>query len=76
MCSNGRPCRPRCASWRGAEDRDARAEVYSYDASRLVAYTVDLPVTGQVAQARPREPFLVFVLELDPYRIAELALKV
>jgi AraC-like DNA-binding protein len=51
-------------------------EVYSYDASRLVAYAVDLPIAGQVTQASQREPFLVLVLKLDPYKIAELALKV
>jgi len=51
-------------------------EVYSYDASRLVAYAVDLPIAGKVTQASQREPFLVLVLKLDPFKIAELALKV
>jgi AraC-like DNA-binding protein len=51
-------------------------EVYPYDASCLVAYAVDLPIAGQVIRASHREPFLVLVLELDPYKIAELTLKV
>jgi AraC-like DNA-binding protein len=50
-------------------------EVYPYDASCLVAYAVDLPIAGQVIRASHREPFLVLVLELDPYKIAELTLK-
>jgi hypothetical protein len=51
-------------------------EVYSYDASRMIAYSVDLPVAGQVVRATVKEPFLAFKLDLDPYKIAELALKV
>jgi AraC-like DNA-binding protein len=51
-------------------------EAYSYDASCLVAYAVDLPVAGQVIRASDREPFLVLVLDLDPCKIAELTVKV
>jgi AraC-like DNA-binding protein len=51
-------------------------EVYSYEASRMIAYSVDLPLAGQVVQASPREPFLALKLGLDPYKIAELTLKV
>ena len=51
-------------------------EVYAYDASRLVAYTVDLPLAAQITRASQREPYLVLVLRLDPYKLAELALKV
>jgi len=50
--------------------------VFSYDASRMFAYAVDLPIAGQAVRASVREPFLALVLRLDPYRIAELALKV
>jgi AraC-like DNA-binding protein len=51
-------------------------EVYSYDASRMIAYAVDLPVAGQIVRASQREPFLALKLDLDPYKIAELALRV
>ena len=51
-------------------------EVYSYDASRMIAYAVDLPVAGQIVRASRSEPFLALKLELDPYKIAELSLKV
>jgi AraC-like DNA-binding protein len=51
-------------------------EVYSYDASRMIAYAVDLPVAGQIVRASQREPFLALKIDLDPYKIAELALRV
>lgn len=65
-----------CIVAQGAKTVMLGREAYSYDASCLVAYAVDLPVAGQVIRASPREPFLVLVLELDPYKIAELTFKV
>ena len=65
-----------CIVAQGAKTVMLGGEVYSYDASRLVAYAVDLPIAGQVIRASQREPFLVLVIELDPYKIAELTLKV
>lgn len=65
-----------CIVAQGAKTVMLGREVYAYDASRLVAYTVDLPLAGQITRASQREPFLVLVLRLDPYKIAELALKV
>lgn len=65
-----------CIVAQGAKTVMLGREVYSYDASRLVAYAVDLPIAGKVTQASQREPFLVLVLKLDPFKIAELALKV
>lgn len=65
-----------CVVGQGAKTVMLGREMFSYDASRMVAYAVDLPIAGQVVKATPREPFLALVLRLDPYRIAELALKV
>ncbi len=65
-----------CIVAQGAKTVMLGREVYSYDASRLVVYAVDLPIAGQVTHATQREPFLVLVLKLDPLKIAELALKV
>jgi AraC-like DNA-binding protein len=64
-----------CIVAQGAKTVMLGREVYPYDASCLVAYAVDLPVAGQVIRASHREPFLVLVLELHPYKIAELTLK-
>lgn len=65
-----------CVVAQGAKVVMLGREVFSYDASRMVAYAVDLPIAGQVVRASAREPFLALVLKLDPYRIAELTLKV
>lgn len=51
-------------------------EVYEYDASRMLVYSVDLPVSGRITRAGYSEPFLGFKLVLDPHKIAELVLKV
>jgi AraC-like DNA-binding protein len=49
-------------------------EVYPYAAPQHLVVSVDLPVTGQVTQATPREPYLCFRLDLDPGEIADLML--
>jgi len=51
-------------------------EVYEYDASRMLIFSVDLPVTGMVTRASHSEPYLSFKLDLDQHKIAELVLKV
>ena len=65
-----------CIVAQGAKIVMLGREVYPYDASRMIAYAIDLPVAGQIVRASQREPFLALKLDLDPYRIAELALKV
>ncbi|HEX8812429.1 MAG TPA: AraC family transcriptional regulator, partial [Terracidiphilus sp.] len=51
-------------------------DVFEYDASRMIVFSVALPVTAQVTQASHSEPYLSLRLDLDPHRIAELVLKV
>jgi AraC-like DNA-binding protein len=65
-----------CIVAQGAKIVMLGREVYSYDASRMIAYAVDLPVAAQIVRASRREPFLALKLDLDPYKIAELALAV
>jgi len=65
-----------CIVAQGAKIVMLGREVYSYDASRMIAYAVDLPVAGQIVRASQREPFLALKLDLDPCKIAELALRV
>ena len=43
-----------------------RDEVYSYDASRFLVFSADLPITAQVTHASPDAPYLCFRLDLDP----------
>ena len=47
-----------------------------YDASRMIVFSVALPVASQVTQASQSAPYLGFKLDLDPHKIAELVLKV
>jgi AraC-like DNA-binding protein len=65
-----------CIVAQGAKCVMLGREVYEYDASRMLIFSVDLPVAGQVTRASHSEPYLSLRLDLDPHRIAELALKV
>jgi AraC-like DNA-binding protein len=65
-----------CIIAQGAKNVLLGQEVYEYDASRMMVYSVDLPVAAQVTKASPAEPYLSFKLDLDPPKIAELVLKV
>ena len=51
-------------------------EVYEYNPSRVIVFSVDVPVASQVTRARHSEPFLCLKLDLDPQEIAKLVLKV
>jgi len=65
-----------CIVAQGAKSVLLGQEVYEYDASRMLVFSVDLPVAGQVTRASQSEPYLGFRLDLDPHKIAELVLKV
>lgn len=65
-----------CIIAQGAKRVMLGQEVYEYDASRMIIYSVDLPLASQVTAASHAEPYLSFRLDLDSRRIAELAVKV
>jgi AraC-like DNA-binding protein len=65
-----------CVVAQGAKRVMVGSEVWEYDASRMIAFSVDLPVAAQVTRATPAEPFLGFRLDLDRHKVAELVLKV
>ena len=50
-------------------------EAYTYDAAQYLVASVDVPVTGQVLDATPENPYLCFILELDPHELASLVLQ-
>ena len=75
------PFTPRCGPSlcivaQGAKVVMLGREVFEYDAARMLVFAVDLPVSGQVTRASWREPYLGFMLDLDPARVAELAARV
>ncbi len=65
-----------CIVAQGAKSTIVGDEVYEYDASRMIVFSVALPVASQITQASHSEPYLAFKLDLDPHKIAELVLKV
>jgi AraC-like DNA-binding protein len=65
-----------CLVAQGAKTVMLGREVFEYDATRMIVFSVDLPVAAHVTRATRGEPYLCFSLDLEPYRIAELALKV
>ncbi|HEV2195578.1 MAG TPA: AraC family transcriptional regulator [Candidatus Acidoferrum sp.] len=60
----------------GAKTVIVGQEVFEYDASRMLVYSVALPVAAQITQASHSEPYLSLRLDIDPHKIAELVLKV
>jgi len=65
-----------CIVAEGAKTVIVGDEVYQYDASEMIVFSVALPVMAQVTKATPSSPYLSLRLELDPHKIAELVLKV
>jgi AraC-like DNA-binding protein len=65
-----------CFIAQGAKTVIVGEEVYEYDPSRMLVFSVALPVAAQVTRACYSEPYLALRLDLDPRKIAELVLKV
>ncbi len=60
----------------GAKSVIVGEEVFEYDSSRMLVYSVALPVAAQITRASQSEPYLSLRLDIDPHKIAELVLKV
>lgn len=65
-----------CVIARGAKSVIVGHEVFEYDASRMLVFSVALPVAAQITQASHSQPYLSLRLDLDPRKIADLVLKV
>ena len=65
-----------CIIVQGAKSVIVGEEVYEYDTTRMLVFSVALPVAAQVTRASYSEPYLGFRLDLDPHKVAELVLKV
>jgi AraC-type transcriptional regulator N-terminus len=55
-----------CIVVQGAKCVMLGQEVYEYDASRMLIFSVDLPVAGQVTRASRSDPYLSLRLDLGP----------
>jgi AraC-like DNA-binding protein len=65
-----------CIVAQGAKAVIVGQQVYEYDASRMLVFSVALPIAAQITQASHSEPYLALRLDLDPHKITELVLKV
>ena len=65
-----------CLVAQGAKRVLLGPESFEYDASRMLVYSVDVPVAAQVTEATLAKPFLGLRVDLDPARIASLTTKV
>ena len=65
-----------CIVAQGAKVVMVGREVLEYDPAHVLVLAVDLPVSSQVTRASRKDPYLGFILDLDPARVAELATRV
>ncbi len=65
-----------CLIAQGAKTVILGKDVFEYDASRMIVFSVALPISSQVTRASHSEPYFGFRLDLDPHKIAELVLRV
>jgi AraC-like DNA-binding protein len=65
-----------CLIVRGAKTVIVGPDVYEYDASRMLVFSVALPVAAQVTRATHTDPYLALRLDFNPQKIADLVLKV
>ena len=65
-----------CIVAQGAKVVMLGREVLEYDPAHVLVFAVDLPMSSQVIRASRKEPYLGFILDLDPARVAELAARV
>lgn len=65
-----------CIAAQGAKTVIVGDDMFEYDASRMIVFSVALPVAAQITRASHAEPYLSIRLDLDPHKISELVLKV
>jgi AraC-like DNA-binding protein len=65
-----------CVVAQGAKVVMLGPEALEYDPTHVLVFAVDLPVASQVTRASRKDPYLGFVLTLDPARVAELTARV
>jgi len=65
-----------CVVAQGAKVVMLGREVLEYDPAHVLVFAVDLPIWSQVTRASRKDPYLGFMLDLDPARVAELAVRV
>src|SRR4249919_1516229 len=65
-----------CIVAQGAKVVMVGRDVLEYDPAHVLVLAVDLPLSSQVIRASRKEPYLGFILDLDPAHVAELTTRV
>jgi AraC-like DNA-binding protein len=65
-----------CVAAQGAKVVMLGREVLEYDPAQMLVFAVGLPISSQVTRASRKDPYLGFILDLDPARLRELAARV
>jgi len=65
-----------CVAAQGAKVVMLGREVLEYDPAQMLVFAVGLPISSQVTRASRKDPYLGFILDLDPARVRELAARV
>ncbi|KQQ87301.1 AraC family transcriptional regulator [Massilia sp. Leaf139] len=65
-----------CIVAQGAKTVMLGGESYDYDPSRMMIFSLDLPIAALIRQASAAAPYLSFRLDFDQARLGELILKV
>jgi len=65
-----------CIAAQGAKVVMLGTDVLEYDPAQMLVLAVGLPISSQVTRASRRDPYLGFILDLDPARVSELAARV
>ncbi len=65
-----------CIVAQGAKRVLLGQNVYEYDESRIAVYSAEVPITASIIRASKAEPYLCLVVNIDPQRLSELAMKV
>ena len=64
-----------CIVAQGAKTVMLGEETYDYDPSRMLIFSLDLPIAAMIRQASAAAPYLSFRFDFDQERLAELVLK-
>ena len=65
-----------CIIAQGAKSVMIGDDLQEYAAGQVAVFSVDVPIAAQVTKAHPAEPYLALKINVDAYRITDVAAKV
>jgi AraC-like DNA-binding protein len=64
-----------CIVAQGAKRVMLGDDLFEYDNSRMAVYSTEVPVSANIIKASKEEPYLCLIVDIEPQKLAELALK-